>query len=634
MAHDLAADRAVAVKFLRTTEQWAVQRFEVEAAALARLDHPNCLALLDYGSLGGQPFIVTDFLAGTSLSEWMASPRPNSESLDVAVQIAEAIAHAHGRQVLHRDLKPANIMISTDPDGSVRVKVLDFGMARLTGSELSDITKTGEVLGTPGYMSPEQLRAAPDIGPPTDVYSLGVIVFAMLEGHAPFVGDTHLALAMNHLMTPAPPMRAPVPPAVGQLVAAMLDKTASRRPPVRDVLRVLRGEPFRAPLDEATTRRRVIGAHAPNRAGILGVGLAVAIIAVVVAIGLANREPSAASQVVSVSSVGGVERTSSLIKQRDEPGAPSSPTTVSAADAGSLIDAQNEVVGGSDGCGRAHPSGVAEVAGAVRPVLVRTPTPYVANRPAPVLLLLHDISQRPSHMMETADLIALAERDGFVVLAPAFANAPELPIFGDLPIWGNGLAPEDVEHVRDDLEIVAAQYCLDLDRVFVIGHGNGAVTADYVACSTRGVVALATSAHRLWGSRTLCTSGAVVPTIFLAPLADPAAPIDNAPDCWGNANKWPLETHEQALRDHHGCVGKPRRAGRSCHSASCDVPLVWCRAEGGRDWKSMPSRRALTGDAATKLRSFCASTKGDFDYATTIWDFFTDVDARKRAGEQ
>jgi eukaryotic-like serine/threonine-protein kinase len=192
--------RDVAIKVLpanASSDPGRLQRFEQEARAAAALNHPNILAVYDVGVDDGAPYIVSELLDGQTLGDRLSSgPVPVRTALDYAVQIAHGLAVAHEKGIVHRDLKPDNVFVTADG----RVKILDFGLARLidqeTGGVVSSVVPTsppgmnlGLVLGTTGYMSPEQVRGE-HVDRRTDVFALGVLLYEMLTGRRAFVRET------------------------------------------------------------------------------------------------------------------------------------------------------------------------------------------------------------------------------------------------------------------------------------------------------------------------------------------------------------------------------------------------------------------------------------------------------------
>ena len=237
----LMVDRAVAIKLLHPNfagHDKIQARFEVEAKAIARLNHPNCITLFDFGYAEGMEafYTVVEFIDGQPLNT-LIDERP-SEARVVAImkQIASALGHAHHHGILHRDLKPENIMLASMTDGSEMVKVLDFGIAQIMQGaddefESDRLTRVGEVFGTPPYMSPEQAQSARDLTPATDLYSLGIIFYELLTGRLPFFGDSPIEIMTKHREEPPPPMDdIQVSAAVEAVVMQMLAKDPEERP--------------------------------------------------------------------------------------------------------------------------------------------------------------------------------------------------------------------------------------------------------------------------------------------------------------------------------------------------------------------------------------------------------------------
>lgn len=190
-------DRIVAVKVLRPQfihDEDFIRRFRREAQAAASLSHPNIVNIYDVGKEGEIYYIVMELVEGETLKEKIAREAPfkKEELLKIAMQIAEALNHAHQNHIIHRDIKPHNILIT--PDG--RVKVTDFGIARAISS--NTLTQTGSVLGSVHYFSPEQARGG-FIGEKSDLYSLGVVMYEMACGQLPFEGESPIAVALKHL---------------------------------------------------------------------------------------------------------------------------------------------------------------------------------------------------------------------------------------------------------------------------------------------------------------------------------------------------------------------------------------------------------------------------------------------------
>ena len=209
----LKLGRAVAIKVMHQElpdELASKQRFEREAKLMALLEHPNCVSVIDYGLHDDKPFLVMDLVRGTSLIELLDKQGrvEMARAADIIKQVLSGLAHAHELGIVHRDIKPANIMISEKAGFGQQVRILDFGLARLT--ETSTKLTTGIVVGTPNYMAPEQCKGG-NIDARTDLYACGVVLFEMLTGRKPFVADDPIQVVRKHLME-KPPTLASVEP--------------------------------------------------------------------------------------------------------------------------------------------------------------------------------------------------------------------------------------------------------------------------------------------------------------------------------------------------------------------------------------------------------------------------------------
>lgn len=246
-------ERPVAVKLLLpdfTADPEALERFRREARAAARLNHPNVADTYDYGSLPeGGAYIVMELIAGETLRERMdaAGQLPFGEAIQIARQVTSGVEAAHRSGITHRDLKPSNIILTRDHDGRMLAKVVDFSVAKLKEGTTSGaaLTATGSLIGTPRYMAPEQC-ADNKTDARSDIYSLGIILYEMLAGRAPFEGPTTTAIAIKHIQetpTPVEKLRPDTPVSLRELIAQSLAKSPSERPQT--------AQEFAARLDEA-----------------------------------------------------------------------------------------------------------------------------------------------------------------------------------------------------------------------------------------------------------------------------------------------------------------------------------------------------------------------------------------------
>ncbi len=224
-------DRVVALKMILGTgiDHEAAQRFLQEARAAAALDHPNVVPIYDIGEIGSKPYFTMAFIEGPNLRGFHDANNLTTIPAIVSTfaQIVAGVAHAHKHGIIHRDLKPANVLI--DKDG--RPRVTDFGLAKRHSAD-AQLTATGQVVGTPAYMPPEQARDSKDVGPPADVYSLGAILYFLLTGQAPFHAESVTDLLIKVVMEqPVPPRerRADIPPEIEELCLRCLAKSPKDR---------------------------------------------------------------------------------------------------------------------------------------------------------------------------------------------------------------------------------------------------------------------------------------------------------------------------------------------------------------------------------------------------------------------
>jgi serine/threonine protein kinase len=231
LARDQMLDRAVAVKVLfpaLATDPGFVERFRREAQSAAGLNHPNIVSVYDWGEANGTYFIVMEYVEGESLAELIAHEgRLHADrAAEIAADIASALGFAHRTGgVIHRDVKPGNVLITREGE----VKVADFGIARaISDSSDQNLTKTGSVMGTATYFSPEQARGA-NVDPRSDVYSLGCVLYEMIIGRPPFSGENAVAIAYKHVQeAPVAPRR--IDPAIPETLEAIILKCLAKNP--------------------------------------------------------------------------------------------------------------------------------------------------------------------------------------------------------------------------------------------------------------------------------------------------------------------------------------------------------------------------------------------------------------------
>jgi eukaryotic-like serine/threonine-protein kinase len=234
-ARDSLLERHVALKILHerySADDGFVERFKREARLVAQLQHPNIVTVIDRGEEGGRQYIIFEYVEGENLKEYVVRKGrlDVAEALEVAAEVARALAFAHENGLIHRDVKPQNVLLN----GDGRAKVTDFGIARTL--DVDGMTQTGTVLGTSNYIAPEQ-ASGQRVDTQSDVYALGVVLYELIAGDVPFPGESFIAVAMKHMHEPAPNLldvRKDVPLRVAAAVDRALEKDPEQRFPSMD----------------------------------------------------------------------------------------------------------------------------------------------------------------------------------------------------------------------------------------------------------------------------------------------------------------------------------------------------------------------------------------------------------------
>ena len=245
----------------------AIRRFRKEARLLADVQNDFVTRLHEVGEDAGHHYLAMEYVAGTNLKEWLAQQGPLSETkaLNIVGDISRALVDAHGREIVHRDIKPENVLLqrkSTDNSNEsesansldeFQIKLSDFGIARhVNQSESLEVTQAGSMLGTPRYMSPQQCKASDEIGPQSDIYSMGIMLFELLAGSTPFDADDAMKLAAMHCFDALPSIQKrnqQISDATAQIVNRALSKEPHQRftdaaQLLREIERILRGDPL------------------------------------------------------------------------------------------------------------------------------------------------------------------------------------------------------------------------------------------------------------------------------------------------------------------------------------------------------------------------------------------------------
>jgi serine/threonine protein kinase len=237
-SHHLQLKRDVAVKILHPQlgdNDEISKRFDREARAAARLDHPNIVSVTDYGTTKeGMKYMVMQLVSGPELATLLGRPVPPMRAIELAIQIFRGLEHAHANDVIHRDLKPENVIVTLDHDDDEVLKLVDFGIAKIVDEEdvevAQPLTRLGLVFGTPHYMSPEQATGS-KIDQRTDIYSVGVMLYQMLAGRLPFEHDDPVSLIRMQVSVDPPPLPSSVPTVLVEVVTTLMAKARDERYP-------------------------------------------------------------------------------------------------------------------------------------------------------------------------------------------------------------------------------------------------------------------------------------------------------------------------------------------------------------------------------------------------------------------
>ena len=599
-AADLSSGHRCALKVLRPGRRGydvtTRRRFDREAAILGRVKSPHVVRMFAHGEIDGLLFMQFELLRGEDLSDVLARRGrfEPTEVVQILRQLLGALDETHRAGVLHRDIKPDNVRVVGETDGIPLLTLIDFGIARLTDEGSPSITATGEVIGTPRYMSPEQLTGRP-LTPASDVYSVGIMTLELLLGTEAMHGNTWGAqidrLRSGHVFSL---------PGLEQYGAALLN--VLRRMTAREqAQRFGSAAAVLSALDRldddppAAPRIPSEQARSPSVATLLVRAAVVLLpIAAIVILSADKTQPTYSPRPTSRSPSAVVHQDAAM-PPAEHPDVPMPP------DSGGDDD---------DPCGQVSPfEGQHQFAG--HPLYV--PPTYQPSRRHPLVILLHVDYQEPGRFLHDSGFRKLAEQHGFLVVAPrdpaSVANASA---------WRSGGG--SIEAVWTAVDNIQQMFCVDSDRVFVVGVENGGAVAHQLACDAR-IAAFATFAH-VRGGIIECPPRAAKPFLALRSTGG-----DRRGAC---SVRFVSDTRlDTAWKQRNSCdesAPTENRLGDTiCRSWSCAVPYQRCEVAGGNLWPGSSANGMMRclGAPATRLA-----------VADHIWSFFDTVAPTEPAAER
>ncbi len=601
-----AAGRLVAIKILlpdeTAHEAETAARFAREVQIVGGLRDPHTVTMYESGRTPeGLRYMVFEHVPGHDLSmvierQGRLAPR---ETLHVMRQMLMSLREAHSAGLLHRDIKPANIRVFEYMGDPWTAKLLDFGIAKRPGQDRgATITKAGELVGTPRYMSPEQLMGQP-LTPASDIYSLGLVMFEMLLGPAALQGNRwsdQLERLQGGYRLQVPEMEK-LGAGLLEVLHRMSARDAAERYASADaVLSALaaleRGDSSSSSVTAIPPTREVRPRFRGSTTLWAVLGAVVVLIAIAVVI-LAQRF-SAVPEPVPVATVRPLP--AALLKGFDPAPEPKR-------------EPEHDVIGRRDGCGK--PPAFREFGWFQRPHpwTVYVPESYDPKQRTPVVFVAYPDHITPDTFIRQTRLPEVAEKEGFLIISPDV---------GEVNAW---VDPQHADVMRDVFEAATDEFCIDRGHVFVLGHNNGGKVVEALSCEP-WVTAVAFNSFRPRVDEQFCDATRAKPALVLSPMETGHAPIEGGENCYGSI-KLSLEAYESGWKARNGCTGPARlqfRHERSeCFSWQCSqARFVACHLDGGLGWPGTKTR--VLADWRR-----CDGVPPQFPTQNVVWDFFESV---------
>lgn len=595
-ATDTASSRTVALKVLRTHgdryDHGTAVRFAREVEIVAQLRNAHTVRVLDSGrSSTGVLFAVFELVPGRDLAEILTAHGALEPDLVVHIvrQILQSLREAHGKGLLHRDIKPENIRVFEDRGDLWFVKLLDFGIARPADSSHPSVTTTGELVGTPRYMSPEQIIEG-RLTAASDVYSVGMVAIELLLGRDALQGNEWIdqldRLTTGHLFDI--PESANIDEELRTIVERMTARDASQRyRSAGEVLTALDRRDGRGPAPRPTAPRpRYIETRPALPWHKILVAVAFALLGLSASFlwwvvrQRAPEEPAPPD----------LQRAAKLL--HNMPAAKPAPAKPR--------EPEPPVVGAHEVTrGRAYMRDSID-----KEWLTYIPQGYDEHGSYPLLVLLHQSGETPEALLTATGFEAMADEHHFLIVAPE-----------DKLMWAWRLSDEDaIRTIRHVVEEVSNRLAVDRTRVFLVGEGSGGKPAMLLACQP-WVTAVATNSYRLATKKALCEPAVRKPIMVLSPTASGHEPLNGGKTCSGE-HKHALEDMERMWRKRNRCKGERhetfRKGASACYTWDCAAPFQSCVVDGGHPWPGASPRLDL---------AHCDGDPPDFPTSQQIWTF-------------
>ncbi len=667
---DVKSGRQVALKVLNPGrdgyDEGKESRFDREVKVLSRLRDPHTITMYDFGrSPEGLLYMVFEYIEGEDLSELLHAhgPMPESEVVHILDQVLQSLREAHAEGLLHRDIKPANIRIFEYMGDARQAKLLDFGIAKPAEAGEGAITQDGIVIGTPQFMSAEQLYGRP-LTPATDIFALGLVAYEMLSGQRAITDPAPMELAKRLADDIELPPGAYVSPGMREIVEKMLKKRPAHRFGSADaVISALRGHdpqqaahgtsaaaqnsapaaplPARQPARTAAPPPAVGDDDEPPTEPTVKVGGPAPPTDEKAATTASERHPddAAASTRVMLTNVaitavgvlggmGVVILLLTLLSGDDPPPpppelppaeqAPVEPAppqgegkppvkqglAVPPPDAGAAAAADSPACRSTDIAPGLH-SMSRTVGGEKRNWVVYVPRKYDAAKDHPAIVMVHQAVKNPQIFIDETGAKRIADDYGIVLIATHHGGFPKITE-SDLQL--------PVEAVRQTSESV----CIDPLRMFGLGDGTGGRVIEVLPCRMP-LAAIATSAFRGTGDESMCEWHRDIPYLHVVGKRDPHNPLEGGKSC-AQMDRISLKAKEKIWRDRLGCQGEATEVdvapGFECRTWDCRAEFRVCLLDGGHAWPdSSPPPTEIVFKA-------CASDPPQLPMLREIWNFF------------